>query len=182
MVLTTCLALITLFAACKSNANNSNATITTTTNNSAVINTGNRNTTTTNTETAVSKPAPGNSSNTSSSSELHTPPDGSPERKAILDAVSAELKRNDNFDNAVFDDVESLKVHQGWAYIVTDVDDTEGAPYGLVEALLQEQNGRWKVSEVFDAPGGGVKEEREARAKFRARYVDAPDDIFPPMP
>jgi hypothetical protein len=161
---------LSLYAACKSNANNS--------------------TVTTNQTTTVSKSSPSASATSSpsakptpdstSSSELHTPPDGSPERKAILDAVSAELKRKDNFEKAVFD-VESIKVHNGWAYIVTDVDAPDGEPYGLVEALLQEQGGQWKVSEVFDAPGGGVREERDARAKFRARFANAPDDIFPPM-
>jgi len=172
-LLTTCLFIITLCAACKSTANNSN----TTTNSAVTINNSNRNTAPASTESPASKPTPGNAS----SSTLHTPPDGSSERKAILDAVSAELKRKDDFDNAVYD-VESIKVHNGWAYIVTDVDDKEGSPYGLVEALLQEQSGRWKVSEVFDAPGGGMREERDARAKLRAGYPDAPDDIFPSMP
>lgn len=173
-LLTTCLLIIPLCVACKSTANNSN---TMTTNSAVIINDSNRHTAPASTESPASKPTPGNAS----SSSLHTPPDGSSERKSILDAVSAELKRKDDFDNAVYD-VESVKAHDGWAYIVTDVDDKEGAPYGLVEALLQEQDGRWKVSEVFDAPGGGMKEERDARAKFRAKYPDAPDDIFPPMP
>lgn len=168
--------IITQLVACKSNTQNSK---TTTASSAVATHAGNRNAPPVNTETPASKPAPIDSN---SSAELHTPADGSPERKAILDAVGAELKRKDNFDDAVFDDVESLKVHHGWAYIVADVDDTEGAPYGLVEALLREEGGRWKVSEVFDPPGGGVKEERDARTKFRARYPDAPEDIFPPLP
>jgi hypothetical protein len=159
--------LAALFTACKSTTNNS-----TSTSNSA-FGSANKSLSPT---TAGPSATPTLAS--TSSSELHSPSDGTPERKAILDAVAAELKRKDDFDNAVFD-VESLKVHNGWAYLVSDVDDREGTPYGLVEALVQETAGRWKVAEVLELPGGGAREEKDARAKFRAKYADAPDDIFP---
>ena len=159
--------LVALFAACKSTTNNS-----TSTSNSA-FGSANKSLSTTNAApSATAAPA------STSASELHSPSDGTPERKAILDAVAAELKRKDDFDNAVFD-VESLKVHNGWAYLISDVDDREGTPYGLVEALVQESSGRWKVAEVLELPGGGAREEKEAREKFRAKYAGAPADIFP---
>jgi hypothetical protein len=167
---------VSLSTACKNsatdnvfNSNNGNTTSTTTTT------TANTNKATTNVEATANKPA---AAETGASAQLHTPPDGSPERKAILDAVSEYLKAKQDFSAAVFDDVETLNVHQGWAYIATDVSAPDNSPYGLVEALLQEQGGgRWRVVEVFEYDGSNEKAQWEA---FKNRYGAAPADIFPP--
>lgn len=154
-----------LFAACsKSGANNSNTgstTTSTTTTNKATspANTG--------TETTTNKVTTGTAP--SSSSELHTPPEGSAERTAILDAIRDQQKRKTSLTIAKFT-VESLKVHNGWAYIVTDTESADGEPYGMLEALLQDQGGQWKMVEEVDSD----------RASVKARYKDAPEDIFPP--
>lgn len=166
---------ISLSPACKnsanvSNSNNGNAAATNTTTTTVT-----KNTTTTNANTEA--PANKSTSATSSTAELHTPPDGSPERKAILDAVRDYLKSKESFEGAVFDEVEKLNVHQGWAYIATDISAADESPYGLVEALLQEQNGRWRVVEVFEYDGSTEKADWEA---FKSRHADAPKDIFPP--
>lgn len=170
IVILLCLACKFTTGTSETNSNNANSSSTSNSNQNAAPN-SNR------TETAT-KATP-TSSDTQTA--LHTPPDGSMERKSIEAALRAYLKRKDNFENAVFD-VESLKSHNGWAYIVTDASTADGEEYGMVEAIFLQQGSDWAIKEMFDAPGGGVKEERDARQSFRARYPDAPDDIFPPLP
>jgi hypothetical protein len=170
---------VSLSTACKSSTNtntsNSDGSNTSSSSSSSTTATStttvNTNKATTNTEAPASTPA------ATGAAALHTPPDGSPERKAILDAVREYLRVKQDFVDAVFDDVETLNVHQGWAYIATDVSAPDNSPYGLVEALLQEQSGRWRVVEVFEYDGSNEQAQWEA---FKSRYTSAPKDIFPP--
>jgi hypothetical protein len=167
---------VSLSTACKnstnantSNSGGSNTSSSSTTTSTATVNTSKA---TTNTEaTASSTPA------ATGATALHTPPDDSPERKSLLEAVREYLRVKQDFVDAVFDHVETLNVHQGWAYIATDVSAPDNSPYGLVEALLQEQNGRWRVMEVFEYDGSNEQAQWEA---FKNRYASAPKDIFPP--
>jgi hypothetical protein len=128
---------------------------------------------TTNNEATLNR----STSATTSKAELHTPAEDSPERKAILEAVRNYLKSKQDFGGAVFDEVETLNVSRGWAFIATDVSAPDNSPYGLVEALLQERDGRWRVLEIFEYDGSNEQGQWEA---FKARYKDAPGDIFPP--
>ncbi len=158
---------VALGAGCKNSANVSvnggNSGNTTATNTTIAVNS---NQATVNTATAASNKA-----------QLHTPAEDSAERKAILDAVRDYLKSKQDFGGAVFDEVETLNVSRGWAFIATDISAPDNSPYGLVEALLQEQNGRWRVVEIFEYDGSNERGQWEA---FKARYKDAPSDIFPP--
>lgn len=92
--------------------------------------------------------------------EPHTPKPGSPERKALMDAlrlpVQAELKK------PVIFKVDRLKVQGDWAFLAgvplkpdgseMDYRDTihqeairEGAFDGGIFALLQNRNGQWQT-------------------------------------
>jgi hypothetical protein len=162
---------VSLSTACKSSTNSSNSNGSNTTSTTTSTTTVNNKATTNTDTTASSTPSP------TGAAALHTPPDDSPERKAILEAVREYLRVKQDFGDAVFDDVETLNVHQNWAYIATDVSAPDNSPYGLVEALLQEQSGRWRVMEVFEYDGSNEQAQWEA---FKSRYASAPKDIFPP--
>ncbi|MBD0325118.1 MAG: hypothetical protein ICV68_01725 [Pyrinomonadaceae bacterium] len=160
---------LSLCIACK---NSANVSVSNSNSNTTRTNSVSSNQTTTNTEATLNK-----STSSGSTTDLHTPAEDSAERKAILDAVRVYLKSKQDFGGAVFDEVETLNVSRGWAFIATNVSAPDNSPYGLVEALLQEQNGRWRVLEIFEYDGSNEKGQWEA---FKARYKDAPGDIFPP--
>src|ERR1700736_578355 len=58
--------------------------------------------------------------------QLHTPAEGSGERKAIIDAVREEYK--EGADHPAKFKVNYLKVHQGWAWINVTPLDAKGQP------------------------------------------------------
>jgi hypothetical protein len=114
--------------------------------------------------------------------EPHTPGKGSPERKAIMDALRPVYSQ---YGEVVFV-VNYLKVHNGWAW--TDVTPlgpdnkavAEGGP-----ALLHYENDAWKVidlSTVPEDPKDPLGPE-DASAGFvrnlRKMHPDIPLDIFP---
>ena len=73
-----------------------------------------------------------------------TPPPGSPERGAILDALRAELTHLTGPDLVFV--VATLRVREGWAWIEAAPQSRDGARrYEEVTALLQQQDGRWTV-------------------------------------
>lgn len=108
--------------------------------------------------------------------ELHTPPKGSAERQAIMDAL--------RYDPKVVFVVNSLMVHNGWAWAdVSPVENgrtAEGGP-----ALLHMQNGRWKavdLSRIPEDPDDPLEATSVTPAyikKVRKAYPQAPADIFP---
>ena len=73
-----------------------------------------------------------------------TPPPGSPERGAILDALRAELTHLTGPDLVFV--VAVLRVGAGWAWIEAAPQSRDGASrYEEVTALLQCRDGRWAV-------------------------------------
>jgi len=103
----------------------------------------------------------------------HTPPVGSPERKAIFDAMRA---LGDNHTRVFV--VQSLKVEDGWAWVSAVPQSPDGSQHFEAEsALLDNIGGRWRV---LDQPcGEGDCDEQKEVARIRAAYPQAPADIFP---
>lgn len=92
--------------------------------------------------------------------EMYTPPPGSPERAAIMDAVRAavgpELKRPVKFL------VHRLNLKDGWAFLIATPQQPNGHPFDYsgtvyeesiregafddaIDALLRREAGRWRV-------------------------------------
>lgn len=111
-------------------------------------------------------------------SKAYTPTAGSPERKAIMDAVRADQK-------VVFK-VHYLKVHGDWAWVdATPLDDkgkpvAEGGP-----SLMHKENGTWKVLDLSVVPPDPEQplEAEEAPPEFvkklQSIFPGLPADIFP---
>lgn len=75
-----------------------------------------------------------------------TPSPGTPERKAVLDALREEVRRLHALD-VVFV-VRHLKVNAGWSWLHAQPQSPDGQQrYEDVSALLQIQDGVWKVVE-----------------------------------
>jgi hypothetical protein len=122
-----------------------------------------------------------------SSSGVHTPSKGSPERKAIMDALRESDKSV--FEKPVVYKVNYLKVHNGWAWTdVTPVDDKGQALAEGEQALLHFEKGKWvskDLSKVDDDPNNPLGPEDPSPRYIRnvlKVYPDAPADIFPKKP
>jgi hypothetical protein len=120
----------------------------------------------------------------SSSDGVHTPPDGSAERKAILAALHAEYTTGSG--SAVKFLVKHFKVHDGWAWINVVPLDKSGEPEGEEwPSLLQEKNGKWviidliKIAADLDDPVGPMEPSAKFLREVQKRYPGVPDDIFP---
>ena len=120
----------------------------------------------------------------SNTGKATTPAQGSPERKAILDAVRARLKLKSQFK------VYHLKVNGNWAYFhggeVVDAGDGELQETDLdVKALLQRKpvGGKtsWVVAEIWTLPTDDKLSYKTfvTRARQRQRTANVPADIFP---
>ena len=118
---------------------------------------------------------------------LHTPVQGSPERKAIMDALREGDKSN--FDKPVIYKVNYLKVHRGWAWTDVTPLDEKGNPLAEGEqALLHYENGKWvsqDLSKVAEDPNDPLGPEdpspRYVRNLLKV-YPGAHPDIFPKRP
>lgn len=124
--------------------------------------------------------------------ELHTPPTGSPERQALMDALREEyyLHRKGSsrpYRGSITFVVNYLKVHNGWAWTYpephsSDPNDEFGENNGF---LLHQVDGRWQIMKVppmvndpddpenLDYPSG------KDVARIRQMYPSIPKDIFP---
>ncbi|MDT4897342.1 MAG: hypothetical protein QOH25_2419 [Acidobacteriota bacterium] len=124
--------------------------------------------------------------------ELHTPPKGSEERQAIMDALRDQYKNSRNSDgkpnrgNITFV-VNYLKAHNGWAWTYaepqsSDPNDQFGENSGF---LLQQAKGQWKVMKVPpmvddpDDPENLDYPTRKDIERIRKMYPSIPADIFP---
>jgi uncharacterized protein YceK len=106
----------------------------------------------------------------------HTPPDGSAERNAILQAVHQALARQGR-KNLVLD-VPYLKVHNGWAWIQVNPKSADGRQhYESQSGLLQQTANNWKLLEWMPAEEG--TNYAKYFQKLKAKYPSAPPDIFP---
>jgi uncharacterized protein YceK len=106
----------------------------------------------------------------------HTPPDGSAERNAIVQAVHHALARQGR-KNLVLD-VPYLKVHNGWAWIQVNPKSANGQQhYESQSGLLQQTTNKWTLLEWMPAEEG--TDYAKYFQKLKAKYPSAPPDIFP---
>lgn len=110
----------------------------------------------------------------------HTPPPGSEERRAILEAMRLKIKELHGLD-VVFV-VKTMKVSGGWAWVHTLPRSADGRNrYEDFAALLHSYNGQWLVDDIActepDNPGciGNPGYFR----KLAHRFPCAPSSIFP---
>jgi hypothetical protein len=107
----------------------------------------------------------------------HTPPDGSAERNAILQAVHHALARQGRKNLVLI--VPYLKVHNGWAWIQVHPQSANGKQhYESQSGLLQEKTtNKWTLLEWMPAEEG--TDYTKYFKKLKAKYPSAPPDIFP---
>jgi uncharacterized protein YceK len=106
----------------------------------------------------------------------HTPPDGSTERNAILQATRHGLARQ-GLKNLVLV-VPYLKVHNGWAWIQINPQSADGKQhYEPQSGLLQETTKKWTLLEWMPAEEG--TDYKKYFKNLKAKYPSAPPDIFP---
>jgi hypothetical protein len=119
--------------------------------------------------------------------ELHTPPMGSPERQALMDALREQYNKSHSYRGSITFVVNYLKVHNGWAWTYpeprsTDPRDQFGENSGF---LLHQADGRWQVMKVPpmvddpDDPENLDYPTRKDVERFRKMYPSIPTDIFP---
>ena len=117
-------------------------------------------------------------------SRATTPVQGSPERKAVLDAVRARLKLKSQFK------VYHLKLNGDWAYFhggeVVDAGEGELQETDLdVKALLERKQvagkSAWVVAEIWTLPTDDQLSYKNfvARSRRRQKATNIPADIFP---
>ncbi|HEV2800541.1 MAG TPA: hypothetical protein VGW12_08595 [Pyrinomonadaceae bacterium] len=113
-----------------------------------------------------------------------TPAQGTPERKAVLDAVRARLKLKSQFK------VYHLKLNGDWAYFhggeVVDAGEGELQETDLdVKALLERKQSAgkstWVVAEIWTLPTDDTLSYKTfvERARRRQKTSNIPSDIFP---
>ena len=106
----------------------------------------------------------------------HTPPEGTSERNAILQAVHHALARQGRKNLVLI--VPYLKVHNGWAWIQVNPQSANGKQhYEPQSGLLQQQANKWKLLEWMPAEEG--TDYKKYFANLKAKYPSAPADIFP---
>lgn len=124
--------------------------------------------------------------------ELHTPPTGSPERQALMDALREDyyIHRSGSsrpYRGSITFVVNYLKVHNGWAWTYSephssDPNDQFGENSGF---LLHQVNGRWQIMKVPpmvddpDDPENLDYPTRKDIEKIKRMYPSIPTDIFP---
>jgi hypothetical protein len=120
----------------------------------------------------------------SGAAKASTPAQGSPERKAVLDAVRVRLQLKSQFK------VYHLKLKGNWAYFhggeVVDAGEGELQETDLdVKALLERKqiDGKplWTVAEIWTLPTDDKFPHKNfvARARRRQKLSGTPADIFP---
>ena len=129
---------------------------------------------------ASASPSP---SDSAAQDTARTPPQGSAERKAILDAMRAERARFDTLP-VVFV-VRWLKVRGGWAWLQADPQSPGGAQrYEGEAALLRNEGVAWRVVERMPAfgerEGTPLEEECAYFADLRRRNPGLPVGVLPP--
>lgn len=114
----------------------------------------------------------------STTDQLRTPPKGSPERNAILDAVRNEYK--EGADHPAQFRVNYLKVHNGWAWInVTPLDASGKQVADPAPLLFYNDNGKWTAKDANDVPGIS---ESEGAHDPSPKYVKALQEKYPGVP
>ena len=108
----------------------------------------------------------------------HVPTQGSPERKAILDALRSDPQTTFK--------VHYMKVHNGWCWVDTTPLDKEGkATAEGGPNLLHFENGTWRVMDLSKVPEDpkdplGAEDASPGFVKNLMRtFPGVPRDIFP---
>jgi uncharacterized protein YceK len=107
----------------------------------------------------------------------HTPPEGSAERNAIIQATKHALARQGRKNVVLV--VPYLKVHNGWAWIQVNPQSADGTQhYESQSGLLQEKTtNKWTLLEWMPAEEG--TDYTKYFKNLKAKYSTAPADIFP---
>ena len=106
----------------------------------------------------------------------HTPPEGSAERNAIIQATQHALARQGRKNLVLV--VASLKVHNGWAWIQVNPQSADGKQhYESQSGLLQQATKGWTLLEWMPAEEG--TDYKKYFKNLKAKYPSAPPDIFP---
>jgi hypothetical protein len=103
-----------------------------------------------------------------------TPPMGSAERKAIMDAYRAKWQDGDPSREVVFV-VNHLIVHRGWAYLTVTPQSPQGSQNFETESgLMRKRNGKWRVLERVAGNG-----DHDDFKRLRTKYPAMSSAIFP---
>jgi uncharacterized protein YceK len=107
----------------------------------------------------------------------HTPPEGSAERNAIVEATKHALASQGRKNVVLI--VPYLKVHSGWAWIQINPQSANGKQhYESQSGLLQEKTtNKWTLLEWMPAEEG--TDYKKYFNNIKAKYPSAPPDIFP---
>ena len=107
----------------------------------------------------------------------HTPPEGSAERNAIIQATKHALARQGRKNVVLV--VPYLKVHNGWAWIQVNPQSADGTQhYESQSGLLQEKTtNKWTLLKWMPAEEG--TDYTKYFKNLKAKYPAAPADIFP---
>ncbi|NCA73196.1 MAG: hypothetical protein EOM91_24745 [Sphingobacteriia bacterium] len=111
---------------------------------------------------------------------ITTPPPGSRERRALLDAVRAELTPLTGPDLVFV--VTVLRVQAGWAWLEAAPQSADGSNrYEPVTALLHLQDGRWAVQVLgpCDAEDDPACVEATDPERLIERYPTLPAGLVP---
>lgn len=113
-----------------------------------------------------------------SAEEVHTPPVGSAERKAILNTLRAEVK--ENFDLEVAFVVKWLKVKDGWAWADTEPQSCDGKNrYEPFLALLEKREGIWVIAEIPSLEEDSPPVDDVYFNRLIERFPGLPREVFP---
>jgi hypothetical protein len=113
------------------------------------------------------------------SGDVYTPPKGSLERAAIMNALREEVQRTKNVK--VLFIVRMLKLKDGWAWTVTMPISKDGANhYEDVIALLHKEAGRWQVKEIVctEVEMPGCADDPDFFEGLAQRFPNAPKEIL----
>ncbi len=113
-------------------------------------------------------------------SNAYTPPKGSIERVAIMNALRAEVKSYHKID--VIFKVEYLMVKDGWAWIQTMPMSKDGKNnYEDVIAILHKNKGIWSVAELVctEVETDGCLDDPEYFQKLNKKFPNIPAEIIP---
>lgn len=125
---------------------------------------------------ATAAAAAENAAASSQASGAYTPPAGSAERRALMDALRADMRRTHNMELTFV--VTHLKVHRGWAFVAANPrrGEDELEPFS---ALMRLQGGRWRVASYLYLEPDELEDPDAALRRLRSRFPAAPADIFP---
>jgi hypothetical protein len=109
-----------------------------------------------------------------------TPPVGSSERKAIVNALRQEVKDLHGLDVRFV--ITHLKVKDNWAWIQTRPQSPGGENnYEDIAALLNKLNGAWRIRELActEPDNPDCLGEADFFKRLQGRFPEAPREIFP---